>query len=119
MAQTFPHGYALLVGVGTAVYPPWSLPVTVKDVQVVRKVLTDPALYGYPDDDQHIRLLHDQSATRAAILDGLAWLKAQAAADPEATAVVFFTGHGWLQQASGRYYYPGTKEAQVRDSVVA
>src|SRR4051812_42782300 len=104
MAQTFLHGHALLVGVGTTAYSPWSLPVTVMDVLAVHKVLTDPALCGYPDDDKHVRLLHDQAATRAAILVGLAWLKAQAEDDPEATAVVFYSGHGWLDQATGRYY---------------
>jgi hypothetical protein len=35
MAQAFPHGYALLVGVGTTAYVPWSLPVTVKDVKAI------------------------------------------------------------------------------------
>lgn len=67
-------------------------------------MLTNPALCGYPDDDDHVRLLHDQGATRAAILDGLTWLKDRVAADPEATAVVFYSGHGWLDQSSGRYY---------------
>jgi uncharacterized caspase-like protein len=104
MSQAFPHGYALLVGVGTPAYAPWSLPVTVKDVKAIQAVLTDPNLCGYPDDDSHIRLLHDQAATRPAILDGLAWLKAQAAGDPGATAVVYYSGHGWLDQASGRYF---------------
>jgi uncharacterized caspase-like protein len=104
MAQTFPHGYALLIGVGEAAYAPWSLPVTVKDVQAVRAVLTDPALCGYSEDEKHVRLLQDQFATRAAILDGLTWLKARAAADSEATAVIYYSGHGWLDQASGRYY---------------
>jgi uncharacterized caspase-like protein len=104
MSETFPHGYALLIGVGQAMYAPWSLPVTVKDVQAVRAVLIDSALCGYPDDDQHVRLLHDQSATRAGILEGLAWLKDQTSADAEATAVVYYSGHGWLDEASGRYY---------------
>jgi uncharacterized caspase-like protein len=104
MAQAFPHGYALLAGVGTTAYSPWSLPVTVKDVQAVRQVLTDPALCGYPADDKHVRLLHDQAATRAAILDGLTWLKDQTASDPEATAVVCYSGHGWLDPANARYY---------------
>jgi Caspase domain len=104
MTPTFLHGYALLVGVGTTAYSPWSLPVTVMDLQAVRKVLTDPALCGYSNDDNHVRLLHDEAATRAAILDGLAWLKAQTAADPEATAVVFYSGHGWLDQTTGIYY---------------
>jgi uncharacterized caspase-like protein len=104
MTQAFPHGYALLIGVGTTAYSPWSLPVTVKDVLAVRQILTDPALCGYADDDNHIRVLHDQSATRMAILSGLTWLKAQTATDSEATAIVFYSGHGWLNQANGRYY---------------
>lgn len=104
MPNSFTHGYALLVGVGQSAYPPWSLPVTVKDIQAIRLILTDPNLCVYPDNDQHIRLLHDQAATRAAIVEGLAWLKTQAAADPEAIAVVFYSGHGWLDKSTGRYY---------------
>ena len=56
-----------------------------------------PGLCGSPAD--HIRLLHDADATRQAILDGLAWLAGQAAADGDATAVVYFSGHGWLDEA--------------------
>lgn len=104
MNKKFGNGYALLIGVGQSAYPKWSLPVTVKDVQALRAILTDPALCGYPDDDAHIRLLHDASATQQAILDGLAWLAEQATADPDATAVVFYSGHGWLDNSAGRYY---------------
>ena len=74
MTQRFDHGYALLIGVGQSAYPKWSLPVTVKDMQALRTILTDPNLCAYHDDDAHIRLLHDAGATRQAILDGLAWL---------------------------------------------
>jgi hypothetical protein len=103
MPETFPHGYALLVGVGaTPDYPAWSLPVTVKDVKAIRAILTNPNLCGYLDD--HIRLLHDQTATRAEILAGLAWLKERVAADPNATALVYYAGHGWLEKDSGRYF---------------
>ena len=59
MKNEFSHGYALLIGVGESAYPKWSLPVTVKDMQALRAILTDPALWGYPDDDAHFRLLHD------------------------------------------------------------
>lgn len=104
MTNMFSHGYALLIGVGESAYPKWSLPVTVKDMQALRAVLTDPALCGYPDDDAHIRLLHDAGATRQAILDGLAWLAQQTAADSDATAIVFYSGHGWVADGSGRYY---------------
>ena len=104
MAPIFPHGYALLIGVGASAYPKWSLPVTVKDMQALQAVLTDPALCGYPDDEIHIRSLHDHNATKQAILEGLGWLEERAAADSEATCLVFFSGHGWLDTNSGRYY---------------
>ncbi len=104
MDEKFGNGYTLLIGVGQSAYPKWSLPVTVKDMRALRAILTDPALCGYPDDDAHIRLLHDAGATRQAILDGLAWLAGQVAADPEATAVVFYSGHGWIDDNTGRYY---------------
>lgn len=102
MSGAFSHGYALLIGVGESAYPKWSLPVTVKDMQALRAILADPALCGYPND--HVRLLHDAGATREAILDGLAWLAQQTAADSDATAVVFYSGHGWVDDGSGKYY---------------
>ena len=102
MPDYFFHGYALLIGVGRCAYDPWSLPVTVRDMQALRAILVDPDLCGYPDD--HIRLLHDHSATRQAILDGLNWLARQTAADPDSTAVVFYSGHGWREESAGRYY---------------
>ena len=104
MPNAFTQGYALLVGVGESAYPAWSLPVTVKDIQAIRSILTDPNLCAYPGGDRHIRQIHDKTATKAAIVDGLAWLKAQAAADPDATAVVFYSGHGWLDQSTDQYY---------------
>jgi uncharacterized caspase-like protein len=104
MADTFARGYALIIGVGTTAYLPWSLPVTVKDVNALRTVLTDPTLCGYRDHDNHVRVLHDGGATRAAILDGLAWLKSQTRADPNATGIVFYSGHGFLDKTNGRYY---------------
>jgi hypothetical protein len=102
MAETFPQGYALLVGVGRTEYPKWSLPVAVKDARAIRAVLTDPGLCAYPDE--HIRSLHDEQATGPAILDGLDWLARQVAAEPHATAVVYFNGHGWLEEWNGRYF---------------
>lgn len=104
MGQRFSHGYALLIGVGETAYPRLSLPVTVKDVQALRAVLPDPGLCAYPDDGEHIRLLHDAGATKGAILDGLSWLQARARSDPEATVVVYYSGHGWLDRSTGRYY---------------
>ncbi|WP_008313984.1 caspase domain-containing protein [Leptolyngbya sp. PCC 6406] len=104
MTESFAHGYALLVGVGHCVEPQSSLPVTVKDMQALKQILVDPELCAYPDNDQHLRLLHDEDATHQAILDGLEWLKAQATADSEATVIIYYSGHGWLDTTSGNYY---------------
>ncbi len=102
MSETFAQGYALLIGVGQSQYEKWSLPVTVMDAQAIRAVLTDPGLCAYPGD--HVHVLHDQQATRDAILEGLDWLVQQVAAEPQATAVVYFSGHGWLKKGTKRYF---------------
>jgi hypothetical protein len=97
MSDKFTHGYALLIGVGESLYKPWSLPVTVKDTQTIYAALIDPELCAYPDDKEHIRVLNNQEATKAAILDGLNWLKEKAESDPHATVFVYYSGHGGLK----------------------
>jgi hypothetical protein len=104
MTQTFAHGYALLIGVGQCLDSRFSLHVTVKDMQALRQILVHPDLCAYPDNDQHVRLLHDQGATRSAILEGLVWLKERAAADPKATVILYYSGHGWLETTTGQYF---------------
>lgn len=104
MTQKFSHGYALLIGVGQSVYSQWSLPVTVKDIQALRTVLIDPDHCAYPNNSDRIQLLHDEGATRTAILNRLKWLQEQTATDREATVLVYYSGHGWLDQTQNRYY---------------
>jgi hypothetical protein len=104
MTDTFFSAYALLIGVGESAYARLSLPATVKDIQALHKILIDPTLCGYPNDPQHIKLIHDQAATGSAIMDGLQWLQDQATTDPEATVIVYYSGHGWLEQARNEYY---------------
>jgi hypothetical protein len=104
MHNTFDHGYALLVGVGESADSRYSLPVTVKDAQALERLLTDPAACAYPPDGSHVRLLHDQGATRAAIIDGLRWLAERAQADPDATVVIYYSGHGQLDANTTEYY---------------
>lgn len=101
---TFTHGYALLIGVGDSAYQPLSLPVTVKDVQALHQVLIDPNFCAYPNESEHVRLLYDQEATRSKILEQLNWLKEQAEANPKATVVVYYSGHGWFSRSQNRYY---------------
>lgn len=59
---------------------------------------------AYSDDKEHIRVLNNADATRSAILDGLKWLEEKAEADPEATVLVYYSGHGWLDKTRNRYY---------------
>jgi uncharacterized caspase-like protein len=104
MAETFNHGYALLIGVGESAYSKLSLPVTVKDTQSLYAALIAPDLCAYPDTEEHIRVLNDDKATRSAILDGLNWLKTKMEGDSEATALVYYSGHGWLEKSNNHYY---------------
>ncbi|MEM7727028.1 MAG: caspase family protein [Cyanobacteria bacterium P01_A01_bin.45] len=102
--KSFEHGYALLIGVGRCANSKLSLPVTVKDVQEIRKTLVNPKFCAYSDDEDHIRLLHDELATRKNILDGLNWLKQQAEHDPNATVTVYYSGHGVRRKSDNCYY---------------
>lgn len=104
MADKFTHGYALLIGVGESAYNKLSLPVTVKDTQTIYAALIDPELCAYPDNKEHIQVLNNQEATRQGILDGLNWLKEKATADPSATIFIYYSGHGWVDKTTNRYY---------------
>jgi len=101
MSAMFDRGYALLIGVGESAYSKWSLPVTVKDTQAIYAALIDPELCGYPREQ--IRILNNAEATHAGVLDGLKWLKEKVEADCEATAIVYYSGHGWVDN-DGKYY---------------
>ncbi|BAY95317.1 MULTISPECIES: caspase family protein [unclassified Tolypothrix] len=100
----FTNGYALLIGVGESKYAPLSLPVTVKDTQAIYAALIDPELCAYPDDKDHIRVLNNQEATKTAIVDGLNWLKEKAASDKNATIFIYYSGHGWVDKNTQKYY---------------
>ena len=104
MGDKFINGYALLIGVGESAYRDLSLPVTVKDTQAIYAALIDPELCAYPDDKEHIRVLNNHEATKAAILDGLNWLKEKAESDPDATVFVYYSGHGWVDKKTNHYY---------------
>ena len=58
----------------------------------VADLLRDPARCAYPSDQ--VQLLTGESAQRDDILAALARLAEQTQADPEASAVVHFSGHG-------------------------
>lgn len=82
----FEHGYALIVGVGQ------DLPSTVNDATALAALLQDPARAAYPEDN--VTLLTEGAATRDGILDAFSALRKKTLADPEATAIVYLSGHG-------------------------
>lgn len=104
MMSEFTHGYALLIGVNTSSYPAWSLPVAANDVHALQRVLIDPSICAYPNNDSHIRLLIGMNATRQSILENLAWIATRVSQDPEATLIIYYSGHGWLDISNNQYY---------------
>ncbi len=104
MSKTLSHNYALLIGVGDCKYPNWSLPTTVKDVEAIKSFLIKPDLCGYIDNENYLRFLCNEQATKQNILDNLNWLQQQAKKDPEATILVYYSGHGWLDKSTQNYY---------------
>jgi CheY-like chemotaxis protein len=115
---TFAHGYAVLIGVGHTRYEPrWSLPVSVRDAQAMRQALIDPALCAYLPE--HVRLLHDEDADATAIYASLRWLAEQTSAAPDATALVYFSGHGWRGPDARYALIPAdVRPDQLPDSVL-
>ncbi len=92
---TFAHGHALLIGVGA------DLPVTVEDARALGRILTDPARAAYPE--AQVETLTEAGATRAGILEGFDRLIERVGKDAEATAVVYFSGHGGFLGTPSEY----------------
>jgi HEAT repeat protein len=112
------HNYALLIGVGECEETKLSLPVTVKDIQALKSLLTDSNLCGYIDSN--IRLLYNETATKEKILENFNWLKQQAENDPEATILIYYSGHGCLDNSGNYYLIPHeTDRADIPDTALS
>jgi uncharacterized caspase-like protein len=109
MPNQFTHGHALLIGVDQNRVKKFALPDVAKDVAALREVLVHPERCAYPAD--HVKVLTGPDATRSGILDGLAWLQERVAADAgagdggNATAVVYYSGHGLHAGSSPDTFY--------------
>lgn len=101
MTSQFTHGYALLIGVDQSAEARWDLPDLAKDVSALQAVLVHPERCAYLPDN--VKVVQGEAATRAGILDGLAWLRQKLAEDKSEneTAIVYFTGHGLRDVSSG------------------
>lgn len=100
----FSNGYALIIAVNENRIPAYALPAVGRDAMALRDVLVHPQRCAYPA--ANVRLLLGSAATRAGIRDGLSWLRERLAADAggDATAVLFYSGHGVYSPAERAYY---------------
>lgn len=94
--QTFANGYALLIGVGA------DLPVTVKDATALRDVLLDSSRSAYPPEQ--VKLLTESSATRQEILKAFDQIIAQVNQNPDATVIIYYSGHGGRIKRTNEYF---------------
>lgn len=104
MSETtvFEHGYAVVIGVDDNQIKRLALPTVAKDVQAVYDVLIHPARCAYKEEN--VKFIRGEDSTRRNILESLYWLQEQVANDPDATAVVYYSGHG-MEDKDARQYY--------------
>jgi len=94
--KKFLSGYALLIGVGA------DLPVTVKDATALRDVLINPNRAAYPLEQ--VKLLTETTANRQQILAAFDQIIEQVNQTPDATAVIYYSGHGGYIQSTNEYF---------------
>jgi uncharacterized caspase-like protein len=105
MAKQFTNGYALLIGVNENINPTWALPDVEKDVTALKNVIIHPERCAYLPDN--VKVILGKDSTRQNILEELKWLKKKINADTSknATAVVFYSGHGHRDESKSPQYY--------------
>ncbi len=117
--EQFTHGYALLIGVNDNLIPRYALPAVAKDTAALHAVLTHPQRCAYPA--ANVRLLNGPDASRQGIYAGLSWLKERLAADrsDNATAVLYYSGHGAFNRDDNGYYIlPYDLRQPILDSLI-
>jgi hypothetical protein len=117
--EQFTNGYALLIAVNENLLPRYALPTVARDAEALRDVLVHPQRCAYPA--KNVRLLAGSEASRAGIRSGLEWLKARIAADRSgnATAVIFYSGHGaFIKDERSYYLLPFDLHEPVWDSLL-
>ncbi|RUS14322.1 hypothetical protein BC937DRAFT_94008 [Endogone sp. FLAS-F59071] len=105
--MTFQNGHAIIIGTGTDTQGTLSRKYisTINDAEWLHKVLTEPSLCAYPDDQVH--LLSGEKATRENIereFDKLKKLMVKSKDRQASIVVVFFSGHGIRCPGNGKTY---------------
>ena len=104
MSDLFTNGYAVIIGVDDSPIDYLRLPAVAKDVNALYDVLTDEERCGYPKEQ--VRLVTGKNATRGNIIKALRWLRDQVANKPNATAVIYYSGHGQWDKVSEYHLIP-------------
>lgn len=101
----FEHGYALLIGIGpTPNAPHLSLAVPEKDTIALAQLLIDQERCGYLPGN--VRVLTNDLADLDQIRREFKWLERIVKSDKDATAIVYFSGHGvrWRENSTNDRY---------------
>jgi hypothetical protein len=93
MAPDFSNGYALIIGVGN------DLPTTVQDAHGLQELLIDPDYAAYPHGQ--VALIVEDKASRQGILNAFDGFIQKVNQNPDATAIIYFSGHGGLFESAG------------------
>jgi WD40 repeat protein len=111
-----PSLYVAAVGVSRYANPVINLQQAAKDARDFAHALERQQGAFY--QAVHTRVLTDEHATRAAVLDALKWLRTKPG--PNDIAVLFFAGHGVVDAADTYYFLPhDMRESQLRRSAVS
>jgi hypothetical protein len=111
-----PSLYVAAVGVSRYANPVINLQQAAKDARDFARSLERQQGAFY--EAVHTRVLTDEGATRAAVLDALQWLRSKPG--PNDIAVLFFAGHGVVDAADTYYFLPyDMRESQLQRSAVS
>jgi WD40 repeat protein len=100
--------HALIVGVSNYATPDMALNFAAKDARDFAKALAEQKGGYYSDVD--IKVLVDRQVTRAALMDGLAWLQ-KAAPGPNDVSILFLAGHGTTDEKQTYWFFPSDANA--------
>lgn len=119
MDAPFDNGYALLIAVNDSQMPNYALPTVAKDAAALHAVFVHPERCAYLPEN--VRVVQGTEASRDGIYAGLGWLRDKLAQDTtgNATAVVYYTGHGARDTTDNTFYLiPYDFGIPVRDTAI-
>lgn len=117
MSRRFENAYALLIAVDQNREAAAALPAVAADARALYDVLVHPQRCAYRPDN--VRLLTGAESTRQGILAGLDWLAERVAADDDATAIIYFSGHGHEQDGEHFLIPYDFQRRRLRSSALA